>query len=62
MEKNRHFVYFKEHALLHLSKSFDQILDLSPPVNAPASFRSPICMYNVDIKNVPTPNLNIPQK
>ena len=37
-QKNLHFVHFKEHALLHLSKFSKEILDLGFPVAIPANY------------------------
>ena len=46
-EKNRYFVHFKKHILLHLSNIFYEILDLGPPINAQAHYKSSIFKYNV---------------
>jgi len=43
-------MHFKEQIIHHVSKLFCEILDLGPPVNAPAQYRSPLLMYNVALK------------
>ena len=40
-------MHFKEHVLLHLSNIFYEILDLGPPINAQAHYKSSIFKYNV---------------